>query len=689
MTAPIVGFSGLASGVQWNDVVDQIMKAEEARRVTPIVNRLERQTAARTAWNTFSGLVNALNDSARALRAGGFGGYTSTVSDSPFSGRTLFSATASPLAEAGRYKVEVVQLAETAKLAGSSVANKSAALGWTGNFSVNGAQIDIAATDSLESIRDAINAANTGETPTGVIASIQSDGTSAGRLVLTRATAGSEGITLSDGTGGLARELGFLDSRSKPISSTTQAIAAALGIATSPAPASIRVNGKLITVDLEGDSLASIVAKINAAGGQASTETIPFGDETRFRLVVDGNVQAVEGDADSAAVLDALGMAAGGYSAVRQTVATAALTDAGGVPVTAATALAGLRLDGNDLALNNGDAINIRGMRGDGSLVTIGIAIDPGETVQDLLNKINDATSGFASGARTATAVLGADGRIRLAEDVGGASRLSLSMDIVRADGTTGSMGTATVETAGRARELAQGRDAVIRVDGTEYVRSSNTITDAIANVTISLAGAEAGTELDLAIDRDLEGAGKAVQTFTDAYNEVRKFFDGQRKLDAPLYGNSTLRSMVDSFTTALRVEVASNMTYSRPTLAGMQLDRNGLLTFDANTFKQALGAASGEISTLFGVSGLGGAFVTATDAATTFGTGGISVQVQSLTESDVRLRSREEDARRRLEDRRVQLVEQFTRMEAALSRLNTQGSALAGLVGSLQNNNR
>lgn len=689
MTAPIANFSGLSSGVQWNDIVDTLLKAEEARLVTPITARLDKRTAEREAWTTFRTMVDKLNDAARTVRMAGFGGYLATAPTSPVSGQTLFGASATSLAESGRYRVEVLQLAETAKLGGKTVADRTAALNLSGVFAINGTSIAIDATDSLQAIRDKINTANSGATPTGVSASIINDGTTGGRLVLTRSSPGADGITLTDGTGGLARELGFLDSRTKPVSSTTDAIASALGIAVYPPPASIRVGDRVITVDLSTDSIVSIVSKINAAGGQASAEVEQFGDETRYRLVTDGNVSADPGDANSQAVIDALGFGAGTTGAVRQVVASGALTDAGGTAVTTGTALAGLRLDGADLNLANGDAINIRGVRGDGTAVSIGIKIDPGETVQDLLDKINDATSGFGAGTRTATATLGPDGRIRLADDTGGSSRLSFSMDIARADGSTGTMGTSRVETAGRTRELQQGRDAIIRVDGAEFVRSTNNITDAIANVTLSLTATEIGTAVDLDIARDVDGATTAAKALVDAYNEVRTFFDEQRKLGAPLYGNTLFRGVVDSFTTALRTEVTDNATYTRPTVVGMVLDRNGTLTFNADTFKRALNAAPREIEALFGFGGLGGAFVTATDRAGSLGSGTIQSQLRTIDESTASLRSRESDARRRLDARREALITQFTQMEAALSRLNSQGTALAGLTASLQNSRR
>lgn len=687
MTAPITNFSGLQSGIQWNDVVDAIVKADEVRMVTPLTQQIEKRTAERAAWTEFQKLVLNLNESSRALRVSGFGGFLATSPKSPTSGQTLFGATASNLAEPGRYRVEVVQLAETAKLGGKAVADRTAALNMTGDFAINGTSISIDAADSLQAIRDKVNAANTGASATGVSASILNDGTTGGRLVLTRSTAGSDGITLTDGTGGIARELGFLDSRTKPISSTTDAIAAALGIAVFPPPASIRVGDKLITVDLATDSISSIVAKIQAAGGQASTETMQFGDETRYRLVADGNVQAVDGDADSAAVISALGFAAGSTSAVQQVTASGVLSDVGGTPATAATELAGLRLNGVDAGLAAGDAINIRGTRGDGSVVNIGIAVDPGETVQDLLDKINDATSGFGAGTRTATASIGADGKIRLADATGGSSRLSFTMEIARADGTTGTLGSSTVETAGRARELQTGRDAIIVVDGTEYVRNTNSITDAIPNVTLSLTAAEAGTTVDLDISRNVDGASDAAKKLVESYNAVRTFFDEQREVDKPLYANSLLRGVIESFTASLRIEVTENETYSRPTLVGMTLDRNGRLTYDATKFKEALNAAPKEIESLFGFTGLGGAFVASTDKATSFSEGTISTQLRSLSESSTRLTTREAEAKRRLELRRTSLVAQFTRMESALAKLNSQGSALRGLMGASQSN--
>jgi flagellar hook-associated protein 2 len=308
--------------------------------------------------------------------------------------------------------------------------------------------------------------------------------------------------------------------------------------------------------------------------------------------------------------------------------------------------------------------------------------------MQTLLDRLNDTSDGFGAGARTARAALGDDGRIRLTDDTGGASRLSLNLSVTRADGSTASLGAATTSVAGRSRELQTGRDAVLRVDGQEFVRSSNSITDAINGVNLNLLTAEPGTAIDVTVDRDVKGATDAVKAFRDSYNEVRKFFDEQRVPDSPLYADSTLRRVVDSFTEALRTQVSGNATYTSAVSAGLMLDRNGLLTFNEDTFKTAMSAAPGEVESLFGLSGLGNAFVVATDAATSFGTGSISIQLDTITQNTFALKQRETEAQKKIEQRRMQLILQYTRMEEAMSRLSQQSGSLLASVKGLQGNN-
>ena len=685
MPLPVASLSGLSSGIDWSSIVDQLSNLDEARTVTPLTNEITKRTAQKTAWTTFQGLTDKMNDAARALRAGGIGGYLTTASLSATTGRSLVGVSATSGATPGNYKVEVLQLAQAAKVSGSAMASSTAALNFTGDFAINGTSINVASTDTLSDVRNKINDANTGATPSGVTATILSDGSGGGRLVLTRDSAGGSGINLTEGAGGLTREFGFVDSRSATVSSTTTAIATALGVSTSPSPASIRVDGRVITVDLAVDSIASIVSKINAAGGQATAAASSNGDVDGFQIATDGNVTVDPNDPGSQAVLDMLGFAAGQFGAVHQQVSTQAFTDGSNAPASANTLLTDLKIGGNASGLVVGDAINVRGTRGDGSSVTVGVTIDPGETMQTLLDKINNSTNGYGSGSRSATAVLGADGAIHLTDGTGGDSRLTMTLSAVKANGASTPFASSSVTSVGRQREVSAAQDAQLRVDGVLLTRGSNTITDAINGVTLSLQNAEAGSVIDVNVAKDNDNAVKSIQGFADAYNNLVKFFEEQRTdTTAALYGNSTLRSTMSAFTNSLRTTVGGNSTYSSLSVMGVTLNKFGSLDVNATKVKTALDSKPGEVEALFGLNGVGQAFVTATDNATRFGTGTISSQTLSIDDSVRKLRARADEAARKLELRRSDLVSRYAQMESTLSRLNSTKSYLSSAIASL-----
>lgn len=684
MATTVANINGLSSGIQWNDIVDQLVTLEQTRTVSPLTDQITARGNQKTAWTQFQTLVEKMNDSARALRSGGIGGFSASASVSPTTGRSIVGVSASSLAQAGNYKVEVLQTAQAAKVSGSAVASSSTALGFSGSFSVNGAAITVGATDTLDNIRTKINDANTGSTPTGVTASILSNGSGGGRLVLTRDTAGGSDITVGDSSGGIAQELGFVDSRSKAVSSTTTAIAAAMGLTVTPPPATMRVNGHTISVDLSVDSLSSIVAKIDAAGGQASVVADNNGDTPKFRIATDGNVKADPNDPNSQAVINALGFAAGQYGAVRQAVTSQQFTTGSGGAVSSSTALTDLKVGGVATNIAVGDAINVRGMRGDGTAVSIGVTVDPGETMQTLVDKINNSSDGFGSGTRTAHATLGDDGAIHLTDDTGGESRLSMNLSVAKADGTAGTFGTTSMSTVGRQRQVSTAQDAQLRVDGVLLTRSTNTITDAIGGVTLSLQNAEAGTSIDVNVARDNTAGVTAIKGFADAYNNIVNFYEQQRDPTAALYGNSTLRSTISSFTDSLRTSVSSNGTYNTLAIAGVSLNRSGTLDVNESTLKTALDSKPAEMDALFGLNGVGQAFVTSTDNATRFGTGTISSAVISIDDSVRKLQTRANDASSRLEAFRQNLVTQYTNMETALSTLKSQGSYLTSAIASL-----
>jgi len=684
-----INIGGLASGVQWRDLVDQLTAAEKARSVTPIQTQITAAEKRRTAWNELSGLAQKLQDAGNALKLGtSFSNFAATASPSTQTNRTLISTTANAAAQPGSYRVEVVELARAEKLSGAVVASAAVALGLTGTFSVSGQTVTLAATDTLEGVRDKVNALNAGGTPTRVSASIISSAAGQKRLVLSADGVGSTGTGLTDGPQGVLRDLGFADSRSRSIPSSALAIAAALGV-TSPPPSSIRIGDRTISVDLSVDSISTIVAKIRAAGGQAEVQRETVGGVPSFRMSVGGNVTA-SSDPNSAANLATLGFAPGGRSTVQQVIASGlAFQGPSNTPATSATLLTDLRAGGTSLGVNLGDTLTFTGQRGDGSVVTTSFVVGGADTLQTLLSTLNDPTTGFGAGARPAQASIDPDGRLRLSDSTGGDSRLRLSMTLAPASGGTPAplLGSFATETVGRSRAMVAGTDAQVRVDGVLLTRPSNTVSDAIDGVTLNLLQAEAGTEVDLTVTRDLEAAVKGVKDFAKAYNDIVSFSAGQQLAGQPLQSNTSLRRMLGSFAQALRTEVPSAGDFNKGTLAGFTLTRSGSIDVNDTKLRSAIGSNLTGIQALFGTAGISNAMVVATTGATRSGDGTIPSAISNIAEQNGRLTRRLNDAQTRIDARRDALIQRFTAMELAMSRFQRQGNALnsslLGLSGS------
>lgn len=629
MSDPISSVSGLASGIQWRDLVDQLVAVEASRRLTPLTDSRTAAQSQSDAWNQYSTLVSTLRDAADKLRDGTALGAFSATAGTSASGRSLLGVTAGSTAAPGNYQVEVLDLARANKVSGDIVASSTAALGIAGDFAINGKKVSLVANDSLGTIRDKINAANAGTSPSGVTATILSTGTSAQRLVLTSDVTGAAGIELTDDAAGTLASLGLVDStkslnlsatggsQSYHVTSATAAIATLMGV-TMPAPSTITVGGRTISVDLAVDSLTSIAAKINAAGGSASVATDSIGGKNSYRLITDGTAAldpSATMPADSQRTLEVLGFVTNGRSAVTQVVTSqnAFGDSSSGTAATTGTLLSDLSVGGSGLGLAAGDSFTIAGARGDGTTVSTTLTIGASDTVQTLLDRINDATSGFGAGARTATASF-SNGQLVLTDAQGGDSQLALSVSASTAGGTV-SLGRMSATTVGRLRDVVTGSDAKARIDGVVITRSSNTISDVIAGVSLSLQQAEVGSPVNVSVARDADTIAKSVGDVTTAYNAVLKFVgDQQKSADQPLYNSATLRTSFATITRQLLSPVTgANPPYTRSGLVGLALQKDGTLALDQAKFKSVLASNFSDVMRLFSAGG------TSTNAALSY----------------------------------------------------------------------
>ncbi|MEN6317573.1 MAG: flagellar filament capping protein FliD [Syntrophaceae bacterium] len=200
MTTSTNFISGLSSGIDWSTMVDQLIAVDQ-KSVTLVSNQQSDYQSKLTEWQSFNTKLLALKTAADSLKnPEAFGVYSAsmTTDSSTVKGSDLMSVTASSTASIGSYQITINKLATAEKIRSVTYTDSSAALGssYAGDILINGKTISIDATDSLVTLQNKINAANTGTSPTGVTASIIKYGAGDYRLTLTSDTTGAAGIGL-------------------------------------------------------------------------------------------------------------------------------------------------------------------------------------------------------------------------------------------------------------------------------------------------------------------------------------------------------------------------------------------------------------------------------------------------------------------------------------------------------------
>jgi flagellar hook-associated protein 2 len=612
----VAAISGLATGIEFRDIVDQIIEIESSRLNYLRVQITDGQ-AEKTAWEEVRGLLEAIEAASETLADGsGLDVFTTSVLGlNP----AILGVSTSEDASPGRHTVRVFQTAEREVLGSSLQASRSSAIGVAGQFIVGGTAIDVVAEDSLQSIAGRINAQNFGANPIGVSASVV--GTEgAYRLVLSASETGAQGLGLLD-TGGLLTSLGFFDGTtqlknrssggfdSDAFSTSTDTIASQLGFSGAAPAGTVTLGGGAFTValDLGTQSLEDIRDAINAAAagaGSAMFATIEADPESGYRLSVTGTAAAT----DAGGVLQALGVLEGGRGAVTQVVQGDVLTtDAGGTPATAATALTSLFNGGSSAAAAVGDTIVFEGTDGSGTAFTFTQTIQAGDTLQTLLTRLEGA-EGFNG---SATAAISVDGRLTITSTTPGSSLLSLNGLAGNEGGGILDLGDFVVTAEGRDRQVSEGRDAIVEIDGALVTSASNDIADVVAGVTFTVLGADPANPLEVVIGRDEEAGVEAVTAFVDAVNALATLVDAGAGLigDArpPLAGDSILRGIRDRINFAMQVSVPVGPSGSiRLSDLGIEITREGTYSLDTVALTTALQEDSEAVRRAFGSFGSG-----------------------------------------------------------------------------------
>ncbi len=311
----------------------------------------------------------------------------------------------------------------------------------------------------------------------------------------------------------------------------------------------------------------------------------------------------------------------------------------------------------------------------DGNTIDVAVA---GTTLQDVADAINADTT-LAVTARIVDTGDGADPyKLVLESDATGAAQ-EFTVESVGG-------GLATLVEQLGTNVASEAQDALVRVDGVEFRRATNTLSGAITGVTLDLLEASAST-VEVTVTADRSTSTSAAKDFVAAYNAVVDFIatHGKTAEDpaerGALAADPLLRSIRDRLRTVLGSVVSGTGSDGHAMLAlvGFSSATDGRLTLDESEFEAAFDADADALTALFASDdGIATRLDDLLDDLA--GTDGlIGTRRDGLTDRIDDLDKAIRRSELRLETLEKNLVARFAALESLLAQLQAQGSALGG----------
>ncbi len=241
-----------------------------------------------------------------------------------------------------------------------------------------------------------------------------------------------------------------------------------------------------------------------------------------------------------------------------------------------------------------------------GSIATRTVTIDASNNT---LQGIRDAINAANVGVNASILNVGGTNPYRLVlQSAPGGSAASLRIGV---SGDAALAGLLAYDPAG-GQSLTQtvaAQDANLTVNGLEVTSGSNTLTDAIQGVTLTLAKVGSTT---VTVGRDPAAAQTAAQGFVKAYNDLNTLlhdltrFDAEKDGSGALVGDSAARTIQSQLRSALSSALAGGNSNTLRVLSqvGMSFQKDGSLQLDSGKLSQALASDPAGVARLFASGG-------------------------------------------------------------------------------------
>ncbi len=306
---------------------------------------------------------------------------------------------------------------------------------------------------------------------------------------------------------------------------------------------------------------------------------------------------------------------------------------------------------------------------GSGDLVK-DITIEPGSTLNDVVNAINSVDAGVK--AMVVNTGMKEDPFRLLVSSIDSGEDAIMEID----EDTTFT----------EFKNIVKPRNLAVKFEGVDVQRTTNKIDDLIDGVNLNAKLAEPGTKIQVDIKHDVEKTGDGVKDFVKHYNELISFAKKESQIDpttgkpGTLSGDSSLRSAVRN----LQSSVSNRTGGSTLSLmdAGITTDPfSGELKVDEAKLKDALTKNYDGVSAIFanveGQPGLAQKLSDSVKQLRDSQTGAIATRIKGL---DNRIKTQDQEIARkeeRIQQKRAQLERTFAALDTKMAGLESTGQFL------------
>jgi flagellar hook-associated protein 2 len=190
--------------------------------------------------------------------------------------------------------------------------------------------------------------------------------------------------------------------------------------------------------------------------------------------------------------------------------------------------------------------------------------------------------------------------------------------------------------------QAVTGADASLTVDGIAIDSPSNTVTGALAGVTLNLLNATPGTNVSLTVAPDTTAASTAINQFVTDYNkavtDLNTQFTFTGTSEGPLATDSVVRSLQSTLEQALDytyTPTSGTAAISNLSSLGISVNNDGTLTADSSTLASALQNNYSDVQNFFQGASLNGFANSMDQQLTSFispGDGAFTVDLSSIS---------------------------------------------------------